>query len=90
MYSLFTASYPDLTANEISQGQRPPFEFTNVPFYVCNLIESCWLDDANKRPSFEAILYDLDTLDPMYLGLSDANECRRFNVYRDSMKDACK
>ena len=46
-------------------GYRPDFEYP-IPYCYRRLIEKCWSENLNDRPSFDRILYELET-DPHFI-----------------------
>lgn len=66
-YYLLTEQIPfqNLSAKEISEkvkaNQRPNIESNNIPESYKRLIQICWSQDPNERPSFEIIVSLLKT-----------------------------
>ena len=71
IYSLLTNEIPFLDkqsteiSNEIAQGKRPEFK-TPIPESYKKLIEACWDQEPENRPTFDEIVNQL-THDPKYI-----------------------
>lgn len=68
MWQLITREIPfedkstfDAAATVAMEHGRPPFP-ANTPLPIRTLIESCWVDNAEERPSFNEIVGALDKL----------------------------
>ena len=51
---------PEQISYEMINGYRPKLNY-NIPECYLNLIESCWLEDPKKRPTFSDIVKELRT-----------------------------
>lgn len=52
---------PDIVKEAVLQGKRPDVTLSAPPG-VKDLVESCWAQDANARPSFTEICRTLDMI----------------------------
>ncbi|KAK8834976.1 hypothetical protein M9Y10_018679 [Tritrichomonas musculus] len=69
---------------DVPKGIRPSFKF-EIPTCYKNLIERCWDNDPDKRPSFEDIVDLLENNSEFITELIDTEE---FFNYIDYVKDA--
>lgn len=59
--------------NEIKKGNRPKFS-DDIPDAYMQLIEGCWSDDPNERPSFDEIVNNLENNKDFITDSIDENE----------------
>ena len=70
----------------VNSGIRPEFDF-NVPNCYQKLIRKCWLDDAEKRPTFDEIVNILENDEEFIRDEIDANEYFNFINYINNNKN---
>ena len=71
LYEIFAKKIPydDLPSNAsvgmaVLMGKRPPIPAT-IPPFLQSILEACWKEDLNQRPSFEAIVVAIQRGEPL-------------------------
>lgn len=75
-----------LIANVI-EGQRPKL-LEDIPTSYCSLIQSCWENDPNDRPTFDQILDELKSNPDFITDTVDEEEFMNYQEYLDSYQSS--
>lgn len=84
LFILITGTYPFSRVRNLVElmtklqtGQRPKIP-SDTPFAYSSLIERCWSQDVNDRPSFDEIVEELKTNPDFITENVDENEFKKF------------
>lgn len=68
---------------KVVNGERPPFTGGTCPDHVKQLIEECWIDGPDQRPTFDEIVESLE--DEKFLNLYTDFDREKFEAFRQKV-----